>query len=214
MRETSKTQKEQAIGDGNAQKKRFSTILLDCPWDVQQKGKGGRGAQRHYSLMSLAEIESLPIPDLLEENAHVWMWVTNATLEHGFAILRKWGLTPRSVFTWVKPRMGLGVYLRNATEHILLATRGKAPILFNAQMNWGIYPLQSHSHKPEELHQVIMRCSPGPYLEMFARRPFPGWSVWGMEVKSDIDIPGFPVPDSPETRRKSVTGEKDEQQSA
>ena len=180
--------------------KKFSTILLDPPWDVQQKGAKSRGAQRHYDLMTLDRIKAMPIPDLMEDNGHIWLWVTNATLEHGFDILRAWGAVPRSIFTWVKPRMGLGIYLRNATEHVILATRGKAPILFNAQMNWGIFPLQDHSHKPEEIHKIIERCSPGPYLELFARREFPGWSIWGNQVKSDIDIPGYPVPDSPATQ--------------
>jgi len=183
------------------QQKRWATILMDCPWDIQQRG-GNYGADRHYPLMSLDEIRAMPIPDLLEENAMVWMWVTNATVEHGYEILRHWGLTPRSLFTWAKQKMGLGNYLRNATEHIILATRGKAPIRFKSQMTWGIYPVQKHSHKPEEIHKLIERCSHPDYLELFARRKYHGWSVWGNEVESDIDIPGYPVPNSPSTRTK------------
>ena len=172
----------------------YKTLVLDPPWDVEQKGNG-RGAARHYPLMTLDRIKAMPVADLCEENAHCWLWVTNATLEHGYDVLRVWGFTPRSIFTWVKPRMGLGVYLRNATEHILLGTRGKAPVLFNAQMNWGIFPLQDHSHKPEEIHEIVRRCSPGPYLELFARRKYPGFDVWGNEIESDVEIPGFPVPE-------------------
>ena len=186
-------------------KKKYSTILLDCPWEVYQKGKNSRGAERHYNLMSLDQIRGLPIPDLAEEDAHVWLWVTNATLEHGFEILRSWGFTPRSVFTWIKPRMGLGMYLRNATEHVLLATRGSAPIRFKAQMNWGFFPLQSHSHKPEEFHQLVMRCSPGPYLEMFAHRKFPGFDVWGNEIESDVIIEGYPVPQYSEKATQNLS---------
>jgi N6-adenosine-specific RNA methylase IME4 len=102
--------------------------------------------------------------------------------------------------------MGLGVYLRNATEHVLLGTRGKAPILFNAQPNWLFAPLQDHSHKPEEFHKIVERCSPAPYLELFARRRQPGWDVWGGEIDSDIDIDGYPVPDSPAVRNKMMKG--------
>lgn len=174
-------------------KKLYRTIVADPPWDVQQKG--ARGAAGHYNLMNLDQIKAMPVSDICEENAHCWLWVTNATLEHGFDVLRAWGFTPRSVFTWIKPRMGLGVYLRNASEHVLLGTKGKAPILFNAQMSWGFFPLQEHSRKPEEFHKIVERCSPGPFLELFARRRQPGWDVWGNQIDSDVEITGYPVPE-------------------
>jgi N6-adenosine-specific RNA methylase IME4 len=86
---------------------------------------------------------------------------------------------------------------------MLLGTRGKAPVQFKGQGTWGFYPLQDHSHKPEEQFAIIERVSPGPYLELFARRrPNEKWAIWGNQVASDIDIPGYPVPDSPETRKK------------
>lgn len=172
---------------------KYKTILADPPWDIQQKGKS-RGAIKHYNLMTLDRIKAMPISDLTEENAHCWLWVTNATLEAGYEVLRAWGFTPRSIYTWCKPRLGLGVYLRNCTEHLLLGTRGKAPIQFKGQMNWGFMPLQDHSHKPEEVYDIIERCSEGNYLELFARRPRYGWEIWGNEVASDIKIKGFPVP--------------------
>lgn len=175
-------------------KPKYATILADPPWDMQQKGN--YGAIHHYNLMTLEQIKAMPVADLMEENGHVWLWVTNTTLEYGFEVLRAWGCTPRSVFTWLKAfsGLGLGVYLRNHTEHILLGTKGKAPILFKSQPNFGFFPRQDHSHKPEEVHKIIERCSPGPYLELFARRRQPGWDVWGNEIDSDIDIPGYPVP--------------------
>lgn len=172
---------------------KYKTILADPPWDIQQKGKS-RGAIRHYNLMTLDRIKAMPIADLVEENAHCWLWVTNATLEAGYEVLRAWGFEPRSIHTWCKPRLGLGTYLRNCTEHLLLGTRGKAPIQFKGQMNWGFMPLQDHSHKPEEVYDIIERCSEGNYLELFARRPRHGWGIWGNEVASDVKIKGFPVP--------------------
>jgi len=172
--------------------KLYKTIMADPPWDVQQKG--ALGAIRHYDLMKLDQIKAMPIKDLAAEDSHCWLWVTNATLRAGFDVLEAWGFTPRSVFTWIKPRMGLGVYLRNATEHVLLGTRGKAPVLFKAQPNWLFAPLQDHSHKPEEQYAIIERVSPGPYLELFARRTQPKWNAWGMEIESDVVIPGYPVP--------------------
>ena len=173
--------------------KKYSVILADPPWDVQQKG--AYGAERHYSLMSLERIKALPVEDLAANDAHLWLWVTNATLREGYDVMESWGFTPRSPLTWIKPRFTLGVYLRNATEHLILGTRGKAPVKFKSQPTWMFAPLQDHSHKPEEQYAVIERVSgEGPRLELFARRRQPGWDVWGNEVNSDIDIPGFPVP--------------------
>jgi N6-adenosine-specific RNA methylase IME4 len=176
-------------------KKLYKTILADPPWGGKESLQGGGyGAINHYDLMTLDQIKKMPIANLAEDNAHCWLWVTAATLEHGYEVLREWGFTPRSIFIWVKPRLGLGVYLRNCAEFLLLGTRGKEPIKFKAQMNWLFAPLQDHSHKPEEQYAIIERCSPGPYLELFARRSQPGWDKWGLEVESDIEIPGYPVP--------------------
>ena len=175
--------------------KKFKTILADPPWDVAQKGK--LGAIRHYNLMTIEEIKKMPIADLTESNAHLWLWTYPAVLEQSFEVVRAWGFEPKSIFTWVKPRLGLGNYLRNCTEQVIFATRGKAPIKFKGQMNWGMFPVQDHSHKPEEVYSIIERCSDGDYLELFARRPVPSdknWSVWGNEIVSDVIIPNYPVP--------------------
>ena len=181
--------------------KKYKTILADPPWNIEQQGS--RGAARHYNLMTLDEIKKLPVADLAEDDAHLWLWVTNATLEHGYAVMRAWGFTPRSPLTWVKPRFTLGVYLRNATEHLLFGTRGKAPVHFRSQPTWTFAPLQDHSHKPEEVYAIIERVSgPGSKLELFARRTQPGWDAWGNEIDSAIDVPGYPVPKSPSTRNK------------
>ena len=172
--------------------KKYKTILADPPWDQYQRGN--YGAKNHYSLMSLDRIKAMPIAGLVEDNAHLWLWYTNATWRQAHEVAEAWGFTPRSIFTWIKPRFTLGVYLRNATEHMLFATRGKAPVRFQGQGTWGFFPLQDHSHKPEEQFAIIERVSPGPYLELFARRNQPGWDAWGNEIDSDIEIPGYPVP--------------------
>lgn len=172
----------------------FKTILADPPWDVQQKGT--LGAASHYQLMTLDAIKAMPVADLAAPDAHLWLWVTNATLRDGYDVMESWGFTPRSPLTWIKPRIGLGQYLRNATEHLILGTRGNAPVNFRAQPTWMFAPLQEHSHKPEEQYAVIERISDGPYLELFARRRPPSdkpWSVWGNEIDADIFVPGYPV---------------------
>ena len=175
------------------QNKKYKTILCDPPWDVDQRGN--YGAINHYDLMSLERLKAMPVADLAEDNAHCWLWVTNSTMRHGYEILQAWGFEVKGILTWVKTRMGLGNYLRSATEHLLLATKGKAPTQFNRQFSWFIAPLQEHSHKPEEQFAIIERMSPGPYLELFARRKQKGWDCWGLEAPvQDVSIPGYPVP--------------------
>lgn len=184
-----------SLKPASAATQQFRTILADPPWDVEQKG--ARGAAEHYPLMTLKQIAAMPIRDLAADDAHLWLWVTNATLRQGYDVAEAWGFTVRSPLTWIKFRLGLGNYLRNSTEHLLFATRGKAPVQFRSQPTWINAPVQDHSHKPEEQYALIERVSPGPYLELFARRRPPSranWSVWGNEIASDIRIPGCAVP--------------------
>lgn len=179
--------------------KRYRTILADPPWMTYQSG--GRGAIQHYPLMTIEQITAMPVAELAEENAHLWLWCTNAVLRDGYRVMEAWGFTPRSILTWVKPRLQLGQYLRNASEQLLFGTRGRAPVNYRSQPTWMFAPLQDHSHKPEEQYAVIERISGGPYLELFARRRQPGWDIWGNEVDSDIRIPGYPVPSDSERAR-------------
>jgi len=169
--------------------KTYATILADPPWDVQQGG--GHGAINHYRLMSVDQIKALPVAGLAKPDAHLWLWTTNAALEQAYGVVRAWGFEPRSLLTWFKPYMGLGVYLRNCTEQLIFATRGKAPILVRNQPNWLFALRQDHSHKPEELYEIIQRCSPGPYVELFARRKRTGWDSWGDQVAADISFGGI-----------------------
>jgi N6-adenosine-specific RNA methylase IME4 len=183
------------------EQKKYKTILADPPWDHNQRGN--YGAVNHYDLMSIERIKAMPIKDLAEDDAHCWLWVTNGTMRQGYDVMEAWGFKVKSILTWIKPRLGLGNYLRNCTEHLMFGIKGKLPVQFNRQPTWFFAPLQEHSHKPEEALNVLERISPGPYLELFARRRYqPYWDVWGNEVPADIDIPGYPVPDSPETRKK------------
>jgi N6-adenosine-specific RNA methylase IME4 len=166
---------------------KYHTVLADPPWDVQQKG--ARGAGQHYALMSVSEICALPVERLVPKDAHLWLWVTNGTIHAGRQVMDAWGFSYRSILTWIKPRFGLGQYLRNQTEHLLLGVRGHAPIGFRGQGSWFYAPVQEHSHKPEEQYAIIERCSPGPYLELFARRRRSGWDAWGNEIESDVRLP-------------------------
>ena len=179
----------------NTTSNKYSTILADPPWSTNQKGRTNvRSAESHYPLMSLDRIKAMPVSDLAAENAHLYLWVPNGLLQEGLDVIKAWGFTYRSPLYWIKPRLLLGNYIRNASETCLFATRGKAPVRFNAQPNWMFCPQQDHSHKPEEQFAVIERLSHPPYLELFARRRQPGWDCWGNEIGSDLVIPGYPVP--------------------
>jgi N6-adenosine-specific RNA methylase IME4 len=164
----------------------YATVLADPPWNIQQIGTGSPP----YDLMTVDQIAALPVGALAKDDAHLWLWVTNASLFAGRQVLQDWGFTYRSVLTWIKPRFGMGHWLRNQTEHVLLGTRGNAPILFRGQGSWFYAPVQEHSHKPEEQYAIIERCSPGPFVELFARRPRRGWHVWGNQVASDLEFGG------------------------
>lgn len=164
----------------------YATVLADPPWDIQQVGS--RGADVHYPVMSVACIAALPVARTAAPDAHLWLWVTNASLWAGRQVMEAWGFSYRSILTWIKPRLGLGHYLRNQTEHLLFGIRGRAPMLFRAQGSWLYAPVQEHSHKPEEQYAIIERCSPGPYLELFARRRRPAWHAWGHGINSDVEL--------------------------
>ena len=170
----------------------FATVLVDPPWPLQ-------GGEKHYRTMSLARITALPVGRLAARDAHLWLWTTNALLRTAYEVAEAWGFTVRSPLTWVKFRLGLGgrYQLRNATEQLLFCTRGRAPLGSRSQPTWFNAPVTEHSRKPAEQFAIIERVSPGPYLELFARRRPESnrpWAVWGDQVASDIRIPGFAVP--------------------
>ena len=182
----------------------FATILVDPPWPLQ-------GGEKHYRTMSLARIMALPVGALAARDAHLWLWTTNALLPTAYEVAEAWGFTVRSPLTWVKFRLGLGgrYQLRNATEQLLFCTRGKAPLGSRSQPTWFNAPVQEHSRKPAEQFAIIERVSPGPYLELFARRRPESnqpWAVWGDQVDSDIRIPGFAVPRYSERAHEAEAG--------
>lgn len=193
---------------------KFSCITSDCPWMKNQsssKSGGYGGAINHYDLMSLDRIKQMPVADLAADDAHLYLWVTNSNIDEGLEVVKAWGFRYITMFHWIKPKMGVGNYLRNASETCIFAVRGKLPPKCRTQINWLIsYPTE-HSEKPREFASIVERVSPGPYLELFCRkRPASTekWYCWGNETEggADLFIPGYPVPkysweqDAPETK--------------
>ncbi|MBD8478936.1 MT-A70 family methyltransferase [Microbacterium sp. CFBP 8794] len=193
--------KETAVEGSTSRRRRYKTILADVPWPTGQQGK--YGAERHYNLMTLERIKAMPVGDLAADNAHLYFWCYPATRYIAEDIMRGWGFEFKDEFVWGKDQMGLGQYFRHAHETLLLGVKGKLPVKFRGQRSFAMLPRQDHSHKPEEVHVMIQRLSPGPYLELFARRPAPtsDWDdVWGDSVSATISIPGYPVPSDIKTK--------------
>jgi len=179
---------------------RFATVLADPPWQFQNKT--GKVAPEHrrlnrYVTMTLAEIAALPVRDVTTATAHLYLWVPNALLPSGLEVMAAWGFTYKSNIIWHKARKdggsdgrGVGFYFRNVTEVILFGVRGKNARTLAAgrrQVNYLSTRKREHSRKPDEQYPIIESCSPGPYLELFARGTRPGWTIWGNQADTDAD---------------------------
>ena len=181
---------------------KFRTIVADPPWSKNQSSgsnAGYGGAINYYPLMTLDRIKAMPVADLASENAHLYLWVTNSNIDEGLEVVKAWGFRYISVFHWIKPKLGVGNYLRNASETCIFAVRGKLPPKCRTQINWLISYPTLHSEKPREFISIVERVSPEPYLELFCRkRPasHENWYCWGNETEggADVYLPGYPVP--------------------
>lgn len=181
---------------------KFRTIVADPPWTKNQKSGGKRsygGAANHYPLMSLQRIKDMPVADMADVNAHLWLWCTNSNIDEALEVIEAWGFRYITVFNWLKPKMGVGNYLRNASEICLFAVKGSLPPQCRTQINWLISYPTIHSEKPREFISIVERVSPGPYLELFCRRrpaSAEKWYCWGNETEggADLFIPDYPVP--------------------
>jgi N6-adenosine-specific RNA methylase IME4 len=183
--------------------RRYKTIVIDPPWPIEMVGKrsfsrtttnawkGYEIIRLPYPTLTVEQIAALPLRTLLETNAHIYLWTINHFLAESYAIAKAWGVRPVQLLTWCKRPMGLGLggTFVNTTEHILFCKRGHLPPLRRVDTCWWLWKRQPrHSQKPEEFQTLVESVSPGPYLELFARRVRPGWSVWGNEVPSDINL--------------------------
>ncbi len=175
----------------------FRTVLADPPWRFQNRT--GKMAPEHlrlsrYGTMSHNEIKLLPVPEVCAEKAHLYLWVPNALLTEGLDVLRAWGFEYKTNLVWFKTRKdggpdgrGVGFYFRNVTELVLFGIRGKDNRTLSPgrrQVNLLAEQKREHSRKPERLYDVVEACSPGPRLELFARRERNGWTQWGNELAS------------------------------
>lgn len=184
---------------------KYKTILADPPWQFQNRT--GKVAPEHkrlnrYSTMGLEDIKKIPVEAVSDEKAHLYLWVPNALLPEGLAVMQAWGFEYKANIVWEKVRKdggpdgrGVGFYFRNVTELLLFGIRGKPNRTLppaRSQVNLIRSMKREHSRKPDEIYPIIEACSPGPYLELFARGTRSGWTLWGDQANSDY-TPDWPT---------------------
>lgn len=186
------------IGPDGSPEAGFGTLLADPPWRfINRTGKVAPEHRRlsRYDTLTTDEICSLPVTELCASRSHLYLWVPNALLADGLRVMQAWGFTYKSNLVWHKVRKdggsdgrGVGFYFRNVTELVLFGVRGGLRTLDpgRSQVNLVATRKREHSRKPDELYEIIEACSPGPYLELFARYPRDGWGVWGDEAAADV----------------------------
>jgi N6-adenosine-specific RNA methylase IME4 len=194
---------------------KYRTIVADPPWPMPDTGvttrgeadtKGGTWWGRHrggtvtlgYPTMTLDEITTLPVAELAEDDAHLYLWTTNRFLEDAYAVARAWGFRVAQVLTWCKPPMGLGFggAFTITTEFVLFARRGTLAHRQREDSSWWQWSRVyenghiKHSAKPDAFLDMVEQVSPGPYLELFARRNRLGWDTWGNEALEHVALAG------------------------
>ena len=175
--------------------KTFGTILADPPWQFQNRT--GKVAPEHkrlqrYDTLALDQIRALPVSSGAADVCHLYLWVPNALLAEGLHVMQGWGFQYKSNLVWHKVRKdggsdgrGVGFYFRNVTELILFGVRGKNARTLppgRRQVNYLCSRKREHSRKPDEQYEIIETCSPGPFLELFARGDRKNWSSWGKQA--------------------------------
>lgn len=176
---------------------KYGAVLADPPWRFQNRT--GKMAPEHkrlnrYPTLNLAEIKEIPVHLVAAENSHLYLWVPNALLLEGIEVLEAWGFKYKSNLIWHKVRKdggpdgrGVGFYFRNTTEIILFGVRGHLRTLQpgRRQVNIIRTQKQEHSRKPDELYDIIESCSPGPFLELFARGKRENWTAFGNQANQE-----------------------------
>ena len=180
--------------------KKYATIYADPPWRFANRtGKMAPENKKltRYPTMDLADILALPVGEVAAEKSHLYLWVPNALLPDGLAVMKAWGFEYKSNLVWEKVRKdgqpdgrGVGFYFRNVTELLLFGIRGKnnrtlAP--GRSQVNLLRAMKREHSRKPDEFVELIDACSTGPKLEMFARGDRKGWDMWGNQADESYE---------------------------
>jgi N6-adenosine-specific RNA methylase IME4 len=179
----------------NVKNRGYQTILADPPWRFTNRT--GKMAPEHkrlsrYNTLSMQDIMDIPVSSIANSSCHLYLWVPNALLQEGLEVMKAWGFQYKANIVWHKVRKdggpdgrGVGFYFRNTTEIVLFGIKGRMRTLApgRSQVNIIRTQKQEHSRKPDEFYQLIEKCSPGPFLEIFARGKREGWEVFGNQAE-------------------------------
>lgn len=185
----------------------YKCIVVDPPWQYSDTLPGERGAEDKYDgTASFQELQLFLMPQLLkmmERDAHVWMWATNSFMQEAHELCWALEAKPKTILTWCKPQIGMGRYLRNTTEHCILAVRGTLPSVGPKGIPSHFTASRArHSRKPDEAYDIIRAISPGPRIDLFARSPRVGFDRWGNQL---LVWDGMKYVESPERFLKAGT---------
>jgi N6-adenosine-specific RNA methylase IME4 len=160
------------------------TVLADVPFDFRNKASRA-AAVDHYKTMTMEKTREYAFPHD-EASCLLLFWCWNPVIPECIEIVEAWGFTYKGLITWVKPHMGLGNYARNATEHMIVAVKGRVKRRVSARryLTWFIAETRGHSRKPEQQYDYAEALGWPPYLELFARRRRHGWLSLGDELQS------------------------------
>jgi len=161
----------------------YRVIAVDPPWRYDKRAEDASHRGRNqYPDMSTEEICALPVAQLAHKDCVLWLWTTNAFMRDAYRVLDAWGFREKTILTWGKEKIGLGDWLRNVTEHCILAVRGHPLVTLTNQTTLIIEARREHSRKPEAFYEQAEKLCPGNKLEMFAREARNGWAAWGAET--------------------------------
>jgi N6-adenosine-specific RNA methylase IME4 len=179
-----------------AEGKRFRVVLADVPWHDEVGDGGGHqygSHTKHYAGKSFAELAGLPVDQVVTDDGYILLWCPAKLLKMGIALLEAWGTEYMTCSCWIKEAIGTGHYFRMRHELLLLGVRSKAKPFVEKPDSVITAPRQKHSEKPP-IHDIIAAAvGDGPYIEMFARRRVPGWTVVGDEIDRPAPVPPLPV---------------------
>ena len=157
--------------------------------------RGSGYIERHYPTMELEQITVLPVKELADKDAILFLWTTLPMIQEALQVIKAWGFEYKTTaFVWVKLARhsngifwGLGYWTRSNVEICMLATKGHPKRVAKNIHQVIISHVEEHSKKPAEARRRIEALMGDvPKIELFARRPTRGWDVWGNEVVSDI----------------------------
>lgn len=177
---------------------KYRTIVADPPWPYGKFGSyswregraSGKARDLPYPVMALEAITALPVADLAEPDAHLYVWTTQRFLRDTYEIVEAWGFVPGCLLVWCKSPHGFnpGGAFGSTVEFVLTAKRGNLGHIGKVERQWWNWSRGAHSQKPEAFLDAVETVSPGPYLELFARRNRLGWDTWGNEAIEHVEL--------------------------